>query len=92
MIGVANAFISANRNNGIQQAMNGDINGAKSYLNELAVNFTGYDAASGSWNINRAIETYVPIVVGAMGSKLATAVGVNRYMRKVPFIGKYVKL
>ena len=74
----------------IQNAINGDYEGA---LAELGSRFTGYNYQSQVFDWRYALMNgYLPIVAGAVGSKLATKIGANRAISKIPFVGKYVKL
>lgn len=74
----------------IQNAAEGHYEAA---LAELGARFTGYNFQSKAFNLQYAlINGYLPVVLGAMGSKVATKVGANRAIKNVPFIGKYVKL
>lgn len=58
----------------------------------LGINFLGYKLSDGSkWN-NKMEETWTPIILGAVGSKVLTALGVNKHFAKLPMIGKKFKL
>jgi len=62
-------------------------------LAELGSRFTGYNFQSQVFDPFYSLRTtYLPIVMGAVGSKVATALGVNRTLKKVPFVGKWIKL
>jgi len=61
----------------------------------LVTNFTGFKIKgpdAGKFFPQHLITTYGEIVAGAIGSKIATKLGVNHTMAKIPMIGKYVKL
>ena len=74
----------------IEKAIAGDYEGA---LAELSARFTGYNPQSQVFDWKYALlNGYVPVIAGALGSKLATKVGANRAISKVPMIGKYIKL
>ena len=76
--------------NPIQKAIDGDYEGA---LAEVGARFTGYNYQSKTFDLKyAAMNGYLPIVLGALGSKVATKLGVNRALKKVPLIGKYIKL
>lgn len=74
----------------IDNALRGDYEGA---LAELGSRFTGYNYQSQVFDWQYALYNgYLPIVMGAIGSKVATKIGINRAIKKVPFAGKYIKL
>ena len=74
----------------IEKAVSGDYEGA---LAELSARFTGYNPQSQVFDWKYALMNgYVPVIAGALGSKLATKVGANRAIAKVPMIGKLIKL
>jgi hypothetical protein len=86
-------MMTVNRNNAIGQIQSGDFAGGIQNLGrELIVGATGYDIVGQGWMPNRLVEFYGPIVLGVIGSKVATMVGANRTMKKIPFIGKRIKL
>ena len=61
----------------------------------LVTNFTGFKIKgpdAGKFFPQHLITTYGEIVAGAIGSKIATKLGVNRQFKKMPMIGKYAKL
>jgi len=62
-------------------------------LAELGSRFTGYNFQSQVFDPFYSLKTtYLPLVAGALGSKAMTALGVNRTLKKVPFVGKWIKL
>lgn len=61
----------------------------------LVENFTGFGIKgpeAGKFFPDLLLKTYGEIVIGAIGSKIATKLGANKSMRKIPMLGKYVKL
>lgn len=65
----------------------------KEFANVLSLNFTGYDINQGRFSdFNGVIQTYGSLLLGYVGSKVATKLGVNRAMQRVPLVGKYIKL
>jgi hypothetical protein len=44
------------------------------------------------FQINPVIETYGGLFAGIFGHMIASKFGVNRYMKKIPLIGKWVSL
>jgi hypothetical protein len=74
----------------IQNLVDGNWEGA---LAEVGSRFTGYNFQSGVFDLRyAAVNGYAPIVLGAIGSKVATALGINREIKKIPYAGKYIKL
>jgi len=74
-------------------AQGGDLIGAlREFANIEMINFTGYDMNSGGWSFGSPLKTYTMIIAGWAGSKLASRLGVNSAMRKIPLIGRYVKI
>lgn len=53
--------------------------------------FLGIDN-NGQFHADWVVSAYVPVILGALGSKVMTAVGVNKAMRKIPLIGSRIKL
>lgn len=53
--------------------------------------FIGIDS-EGKLRLDYLLDTYSRPIVGFVISKIATKLGLNREMKKIPFIGKYVKL
>jgi len=69
--------------------------GLKKMADRLSENFLGVwisQPEAGFIGWERPVRTYTSIVLGALGSKAMNALGVNRNLRKVPFLGKYLKL
>lgn len=52
--------------------------------------FLGIDA-NGRFQLNWVMDTYSRPLIGFVASKILTKLGVNREMKKLPLIGKYVK-
>jgi type IV secretory pathway VirB2 component (pilin) len=84
---------------GIGGALNaiqgGDIKGGvQEFIDILGINFLGYKFSDGSnwWSRGFPLNTYVPIALGVVGHKLANRFGVNRVMKRIPIVGKYIAL
>ena len=76
--------------NPVQQAIDGDYEAA---IAEAGARFTGYNFQSKVFDLKYAfMNCYLPIILGALGSKAMTKLGVNRAMKKIPMLGKYIKL
>jgi len=74
----------------IQQAIAGDYEEA---IAELGARFVGYNYQSRVFDLKYAfMNCWLPIILGAVGSKVATKLGVNRSVAKIPMLGKYIKL
>lgn len=71
----------------------GDIQGYLNWVMKDGMMATiGVDPTTKTFDLNRMWAGTFPIVIGALGSKAMTMLGVNRYMSKLPIIGKRVKL
>jgi hypothetical protein len=64
----------------------------KGVATDAVASFAGYDINSGQWNWTWLKGGLIPVAAGVLTSKLMTMLGVNRYMRRVPLIGRRVKL
>lgn len=53
--------------------------------------FLGIDN-KGKFQLNWVLDTYARPLIGFIASKFMTKLGVNRELKKIPFIGKYIKL
>jgi hypothetical protein len=53
--------------------------------------FLGIDA-NGKFQLSWFIDTWSRPLIGFIASKIADKVGLNRQMKRLPFIGKYLKL
>lgn len=53
--------------------------------------FLGIDN-NGKFQLNWVVDTYARPIIGFFASKVLTKLGVNREIKKIPFIGKYLKL
>jgi hypothetical protein len=60
-------------------------------VESLIENYTGYNIYNGSWNLINA-RGLGTAVLGAVGSKVMSMLGVNRRLSSVPMIGKYLSL
>lgn len=91
--GLLAGLMTINRNNAVEKIKKGDVQaGLMSAVTELVVGATGYDIINKSWNFKRIGEFYIPIIVGVAGSAIATKLGINRRMKALPIIGRYIKL
>jgi len=71
-------------------------NGIKSLAHEHLYVWTGINSGlfggnAGQWDMNKAVSTWFPIIVGAVVSK-TLGKHVNPTISKIPIVGKYVKL
>lgn len=74
----------------IKLAISGNFEGA---LAETGSRVTGYNFQSKTFVPMYAVERFwLPFIAGIVGHKLAQKSGVNRYMSKLPMIGKMVQL
>lgn len=83
---------------GIGQAMknfeaNGDFGAfTKEAVNSLSYETIGYTPYQGTWNYGIWARNLGLIFGGLITHKLATKAGINKYMKNIPYIGKYVSL
>jgi len=69
----------------------------KGFLDQIGQHYIGlsiFPETSGglSWNFQPMMKTYGALIMGVIGSKIASSTGVNRYMKKIPFVGSRIKL
>jgi hypothetical protein len=69
--------------------------GAKEFMDIIGINFLGTKFSDGSrtaaWT-DCMIRNYSTIGAAVAGHWVANKVGLNRMMKRVPFVGKYVSL
>ena len=59
----------------------------------MTADLTGYSYSSGVYDMRRALyNSWLPIGSGVIIHKAANKLGVNRYLKRIPFIGKYIAL
>lgn len=81
-----------------QYVASGDYEGAvREFTDIIGINFLGYKFSDGSswWTGDRAIspwKTYTEIGLGIAGSWAANKFGVNKQIKKIPLVGKWIKL
>jgi len=74
----------------VEMVIMGDMPGA---LAEAGARFTGYNYQSKQFDAMYALMNgWLPFLAGVGGHMVAQKLGVNRYMRKIPVIGKWVGL
>jgi hypothetical protein len=69
----------------------------KGFIDQIGQRYTGisiFPEMSGAKGFNLApvFETYTGLIAGVVGSKLATGFGINKYTKRIPIVGKWVKL
>jgi hypothetical protein len=73
-----------------QLALSGDYAGA---LAETGARYTGYNFQSKQFDFMYALMNgWLPFLAGVVGHYVANKVGLNRHIKKLPFVGKYVAL
>lgn len=72
----------------ISDLMKGDFEGLLYDAREV---FTGIDS-NGAFHWDWIAKTYIPPIAGVFVHRAMNALGVNRYLGKVPLIGKYVSI
>ena len=86
--------IMGNSSRGIGGAMNHP-NPAQEFVDVITINAFGKKLSDNSdWGglMGAVTNTWVPIIMGYVGSRVASAIGVNRAMKRIPVVGKYIKL
>jgi hypothetical protein len=67
------------------------------FIDQISQHYTGFAPwgehfGVGTWHFDTMAKTYLALALGIAGSKLATKFGVNAQMRKIPMLGKFIKL
>ncbi len=71
----------------------GNLQGALTqFTDRISLNFTGFQPSTGAVNYAYALDTYKQIFLGYLGSKIATKLGANRHLKKIPIVGNAFKL
>lgn len=67
---------------------------AKSFVSEVGKRYVGIDLMNpqSGFNADKVVPTYTGLIFGVIGHKVATKTGVNRYFRRLPFVGGKVEL
>lgn len=84
---------------GLQYFQQGDMqSGLRETIDIIGINFLGYKFSDGSnwWGRTDTgigpLQTYTTIGIATLGHMLANKFGVNRAMKRIPFLGKYIAL
>jgi hypothetical protein len=65
----------------------------KGFVDQIGQHYTGYSFLSGGgMNTAYLFNTYGGLIAGYAGHMIANKLGVNRYMKKIPMVGKWVQL
>ena len=93
-MGVTNYLLqAATAGNKVQKLQSGDIGGYFNWFLKDAIMYgTGFDIDSKVWRSSDFMRGTGLIIITAVASKIMDKLGVNRYMSKIPMIGKWVKL
>ena len=94
---VAPMMDSFERAGGMDDLKSDPVKFGKGFIDQIAQHYTGYSVfpdVSGVTGLNTQylFNTYGGLLAGVVGHMLANKFGINRYMKKVPLIGKYVQL
>lgn len=95
MIGgvVAPVAISLQKSNFLTDIQSDPMKATTGLIDQLCQRYTGLSPLYGNpWSLQPVIETYTGLFAGIVGHKLANKFGINRYMKRVPFLGKYIQL
>lgn len=67
--------------------------GVKEFMDVMSIQTTGYKPSDGSnWGWTKPTTTWTTILVSILGHYAMNKLGVNRYIAKIPMIGKYISL
>lgn len=67
--------------------------GLREYIDIVGINFTGFKPSTGQFlGITHIAETYGSMILGYVAGKIATKVGANRALAKIPIVGDYLKI
>jgi len=88
---------SFQRAGGIGALQSDPINFGKGFLDQVGQHYIGFSmfpdvSGVNGFNFAEPVKTYTALIAGVLGSKLASATGVNRYMKKIPIVGSRIKL
>lgn len=97
--GVVAPMLGAWTDAGVMDKLNAGtpLEAAKAMLNEISLRYIGYQPFVGyqttmGFNFDKVIPTYGGLIAGVVGHMVATKFGINRQMKRIPFLGKYVQL
>jgi hypothetical protein len=70
---------------------------AQATLDQIGQKYTGYSffpqlSNTTGWHPEFMIGTYGGLIAGVIGHMIANKLGVNRYMKRIPLVGKWVQL
>jgi len=76
---------------------NQPVEALKAIANEVSLRYCGYQPFVGyqtspGWRFDKLIPTYTGLAAGIVGHYIASKFGVNRYMKRIPLVGKWVAL
>ena len=65
----------------------------EAFAAEVGARYTGYNYQSGQFDLRYALMNgWAPFIAGVAGHMVASKLGVNRYLGRIPMIGKYISL
>lgn len=85
---LAPAFIAYQNSGGIQGFKSDPIKG----IGNVVFEYSGLSIDHGGWNPDPLLRNIVIWFATAVGSKVASKLGANRQLRRLPFVGKYIKI
>ena len=94
---VAPMIDSFERAGGMNDLQSDPVKFGKGFIDQIGQHYMGYSIfpdVSGVTGLNTQylFNTYGGLLAGVIGHMVANKLGVNRYMKKVPLIGKYIQL
>jgi hypothetical protein len=90
---VAPMVVAIQKSNFISDVQSDPMKAVSGLADQICQRYTGFSPLYGqTWSMQPMIETYTGLLAGVAGHMLANKFGVNRTMKRVPFIGKYIQL
>ena len=78
---------------GVDALQSNPIQFGKDMIDQISQHYTGISPFyKVGFQLDKVVQTYGGLAMGIIGDKIANATGLNRIMKRIPFIGKYVKL
>lgn len=90
---VAPMLIAVQKSNFLTDVQTDPMKASTGLIDQICQRYTGLSPLYGNpFNAGFLFETYGGLAAGIFGHMLANKFGVNKSMKKIPFLGKYVEL
>jgi hypothetical protein len=91
---VAPAMISLEKSNFWNDVQTDPTKAIMGFIDQMGQRYTGFSFMGKyeGFQASQMIPTYTGLIVGMIGSKIATKTGVNRQIKRLPIIGGKIKL